>query len=119
MKLLPTPLKSGERSVLFDPTFDTIYSLVQRVSHTYMYYPRGIPKVAYIHVVLSVDPCTICKCTSSDPFTYIRTTNRGVCPLILVYVHSRGLGLGFRLQRNLGLVRLQLWAWILVKTKFC
>jgi hypothetical protein len=94
--LLPTPLKSSERSVLFDPTSDTIYSLVQRVSHTYMFYPRGIPKVAYIHVVLSVHPCTICKHTSSGPFTYIRTRNKGVCLLILAYVHSRGLGLGFK-----------------------
>jgi hypothetical protein len=70
-------------------------------------------------VVPNVRPYTICKRMFGDPLAYVRAKDNGVCLLALVYVHSHGLGFRLRflrdlgvvwLQRNLGLVRLQLWA---------
>jgi hypothetical protein len=77
----------------------------------------GIPKVAYVCVVLNICLRIICRRTSGGPLTYIHIRNRSIHSLTLAYVHSKGFGLGFK--ENLGVVRLQLWAWVLVKTKFC
>jgi hypothetical protein len=49
---------------------------------------------------------------------YVHIRNGSIRPLTLAYAPLEGLGLSFRLQRDLGFVRLPLWAWVLVKTKF-
>jgi hypothetical protein len=59
--------------------------MVQRVSHTSRYYPKGIQKIAYVwwsHVRL---PVPFAGRNSSGP-PYVCTTDKGVHPTDLVYV---------------------------------
>jgi hypothetical protein len=80
-------LKSIERPGTMECTSGTIYSLVQRVSRMYKYYPMVIPKVTYIHVVPRVRPYTIYKHMSGGPLTYVHTRNRSVRLPTLAYVY--------------------------------
>jgi hypothetical protein len=82
------------------------------------YYSRGILK------------SSVCPCGPYRTFVYylqvyvrwspmyIRTKNRSLRLLTLAYIHSRELGSGFWFLRDLRLVRLPLWAWILVEPSF-
>jgi hypothetical protein len=55
-------------------------SVVQRLSHTSMYYPEGTQKVAYIQWSCVRPPVRFAERMSGGPPAYVRTTDNSIRP---------------------------------------
>jgi hypothetical protein len=82
--------------------------LVQRVSRTFRYYPKGIPKSSIRPVVPRMSNVLFTERMFGGLPSYVRTTDRSVCSLDLAYVRPLWVSVKLLFLEDPNVIRLKL-----------